>query len=522
MRSAERPEEDDVNSNQNHPDGDTRRTPGVSGVGSRPGPTRIAGPPVDPGSQRAFGRPPGFAGSFPGAERYRHQREYTARDIAPDPVLAEAFGHPYAAAQSLQQHPANAGRSRGQRDGDTRHGVHDPWRYPGANTALGAPALREPPRAPVNRDTDKLGTCDVRSGGKVSYVLIAISVIIALVIGFLGGWIGRETAEIAETFTGSKLWPSLHGPTQPPEFGFSKIAAAVEKSVVKVEDVRVSDLVGWEGSGVIIDGRGYIVTNNHTISAAAQNPSQRKVSVIFYDGRKVPAKVVGRDPKTDLAVLKVDNVNNPTVARLGDSDKVHVGDLVSAVGSPFGLLGTVTHGIISALHRPVPLGGEGSSLNDTDTVIDGVQTDAAINHGNSGGPLLDMDAQVIGIVSACERATCPVGTGIAIPVNEARNVAKVLIRDGKIHHPKLGMTVLSVSNSVAAGAQVVNVKAGSPAQKSGILKNDVIVKVGKRTVADANEFVVAVRQLTIGQPAPIEVLHDGHQVTLTVVPGSDI
>jgi S1-C subfamily serine protease len=265
------------------------------------------------------------------------------------------------------------------------------------------------------------------------------------------------------------------------------------------------------GSGVIVDGRGYIVTNNHVIAEAAENPGRYEVSVIFNDGKKVSANLVGGDPETDVAVLKVDNVNNLAVARFGDSDKVHVGDLVVAVGSPLGLLGTVTHGIISALHRPVRLG---------DAVIDGVQTDAAINHGNSGGPLIDMAAQVIGINTACEGA-CGGGLGFAIPIDEAKGVADILIRDGKIHHPTLGVNTRSVSNSVASGALVANVKAGSPAEKGGVLENDVIVKIGNRTVADADEFVVAVRQLTIGQPAPIEVVRDGRHVTLTVVPGSN-
>jgi S1-C subfamily serine protease len=310
-----------------------------------------------------------------------------------------------------------------------------------------------------------------------------------------------------------------HRATQPPESGFAKVAAAVKNSVVYIEDVRVSDHVGGFCAGVIIDGRGYIVTNNHPIATAVNNPGRYEVSVIFNDGKKVLANLVGRDPETDLAVLKVDNVKNLTVARLGDSDTMQVGDLVVAVGPPLGLRSTVTHGIISALHHPVPLVGHGS--NDTDTVIDAMQTDAPIHLGDSGGPLLDMDARVIGIISACAIATCADGPGYAIPINEAKDVVEVLLRDGKIHHPTLEVTTRSVSDSIASGALVTNVNADGPAQKGGILENDVIVKVGNRTVADANEFVVAVRQLTIGQPAPIEVVRDSRHVTLTVVPGSD-
>jgi S1-C subfamily serine protease len=287
--------------------------------------------------------------------------------------------------------------------------------------------------------------------------------------------------------------------------------------VVTVE--AVSDQEGSQGSGVVIDPRGYIVTNNHVISEAAANPSQYKTTVVFNNGKEVPANLVGRDPKTDLAVLKVDNVDNLAVARFGDSEKLHVGDEVIAAGAPLGLRSTVTHGIISALHRPVPLSGDGS---DTDTVIDGVQTDASINHGNSGGPLINMDSEVIGINTAGKSLSDSAsGLGFAIPVNEVKQVVETLIKDGKIAHPTLGLTARSVSNDIASGAQVANVKAGGPAEKGGILENDVVVKVGNRTVADADEFVVAVRQLTIGQEAPIEVVRDGRHVTLMVTPGAD-
>ncbi len=183
---------------------------------------------------------------------------------------------------------------------------------------------------------------------------------------------------------------------------------------------------------------------------------------------------------------------------------------------PLGLRSTVTHGIISALHRPIPLSGEGS---DTDTVIDAIQTDASINHGNSGGPLINMNSEVIGINTAGKSLSDSAsGLGFAIPVNEVKQTVEALIKDGKVAHPTLGLTARSVSNDLAQGAQVANVKAGSPAEKAGILENDIVVKVGNRTVADADEFAVAIRQLKIGQDAPIEVIRDGRKVTLTVNP----
>jgi S1-C subfamily serine protease len=273
------------------------------------------------------------------------------------------------------------------------------------------------------------------------------------------------------------------------------------------------------GSGFVISEDGYIVTNNHVISEAAAMPGKFKMTVVFNDGKEVPANLVGRDPKTDLAVLKVDNVDNLTVAQLGDSAKLTVGEEVVAVGAPLGLRSTVTHGIISALNRPVPLSGEGS---DTDTVIDGVQTDASINHGNSGGPLINMGSQVIGINTAGKSLSDSAsGLGFAIPVNEVKATVESLIKDGKVSHPTLGLTARSVSNDLASGAQIANVTAGGPADKAGIKENDVVVKVGNRTVADADEFVVAVRQLPIGQDSPIEVMRDGRKVTVMVNPAPD-
>jgi len=484
-------------------------------------PRPVSRPPVDPASRQAFGRPDGVQGSFV-AERvrpskFRESGEFTPHAEPADPVLTEAFGRPFPGAESLQRHPADAGALEDGKAKDELGDPEDPWRDPGAAAALGEPAVPRSGAEGSGVANDRLGVRDVLFGGRVSYPALVVLGVLALLIGLVGGVVGRKTAEVVEAFTTSKVTLSTNNNSEAPAGRFAKVAAAVADSVVTIQSI--SDQEGMQGSGFVVDGRGYIVTNNHVISEAANNPSQFKTTVVFNDGKEVPAHLVGRDPKTDLAVLKVDNVNNLTVAKLGDSDKVRVGDEVLAAGAPLGLRSTVTHGIISALHRPIPLSGEGS---DTDTVIDGVQTDASINHGNSGGPLIDMASQVIGINTAGKSLSDSAsGLGFAIPVNEAKVVAQTLIKDGKIVHPTLGLTARSVSNSVAQGAQVANVKAGGPAEKGGVLENDVVVKVGNRGVADADEFVVAVRQLTVGQPAPIEVVRDGRHVTLTVTPGPD-
>lgn len=491
----------------------------TSGGAHRLAPRPVSRPPVDPQATKAFGRPRGVEGSFVAEElrpaSFRGSDDFTPAKKAPDPVLEEAFGRPDNVGESLQRHPTDAGALDDRVAGPEQ--PDDPWRDPAAGVALGTPALERAAPVFIGPPPGKLGVRDVIFGGRVSYTALAVLGIMALLIGVAGGWVGRKTAEVVEAFTTSKVTLSTSDSGDVPAGRFAQVAASVADSVVTIE--TESDESGSQGSGVVVDGRGYVVTNNHVISEAAASPSKFKMRVVFNDGKEVPANLVGRDPKTDLAVLKVDNVDNLTVARFGDSNTLRVGEEVVAVGAPLGLRSTVTTGIISALNRPVPLSGEGS---DTDTVIDAVQTDASINHGNSGGPLINMNSEVIGINTAGKSLSDSAsGLGFAIPVNEVKQTVETLIKDGKIAHPTLGLTARSVSNDLAFGAQVANVKAGGPAEKAGVKENDVVVKVGDRTVADADEFVVAVRQLQIGKDQPIEVMREGRKVTLTVNPAPD-
>jgi S1-C subfamily serine protease len=456
-------------------------------------PRPVSRPSVDASTQRAFGRPDGVDGAFLGADHHRDQGEYTPTNQAPQPVLAEAFGRTLAA----------------DADGDDTGQAAEPLPSSAAaeTTAAPSPPVRIVPPS-------KLGVRDILFSGKVSRPALVVLAVIAIAIGLVGGWVGRKTAEVIEAFTTPKVTLNTTDTNHLPDGQMAKVAAAVADSVVTVQ--AISDSEGSQGSGVVIDGRGYIVTNNHVISEAAASPDKFKLTVIFNDGKETPANLVGRDPETDLAVLKVDNVDKLTVARLGDSSKLRVGDQVMAAGAPLGLRSTDTQGIISALHRAVPLSGEGS---DTKTVIDAVQTDAAINHGNSGGPLVNMNSEVIGINSASKSLSDSAsGLGFAIPVNEVKSVIEVLIRDGKIAHATLGIMAESVNDSGTGGARVTKVNPNSPAQRAGLAEKDVIVKLGDRKVNSLDELTVAVRQLTIGQDAPIEVLRDGKTVTLTIKP----
>ncbi|MCP9270873.1 S1C family serine protease [Mycolicibacterium arenosum] len=466
----------------------------------------VSRPPVDSATTQAFGRPAGVDSAFhPAGDAQRDQGAFTPTDLPPGPVLAAAFG---------------------QADRDDRDDFRD-VAPPEPVVEYDEPADYEeeaaPPPAPP---TPKLGLREVLFTRKLSWLAIVLLAVVVIGVGLLGGLVGRMTAEVMAAFTTPKTHISHLDTSDGPKTGFAAVAAAVADSVVTIE--AMSDKGGSQGSGVVIDGRGYIVTNNHVISEAAKSPDQFQLTVVFNDGKVVPTKLVGRDPKTDLAVLKVDNVDNLTVARLGDSDRLQVGEQVIAAGAPLGLRSTVTTGIISALHRPVPLSGDGS---DTDTVIDAIQTDASINHGNSGGPLIDMNSEVIGINTAGKSLSDSAsGLGFAIPINEVKSVADTLIREGRITHPMLGLTAMSgddpppgdenkdVQTAPVDGAIVTGVTGGGAADKAGIRKGDVIVKVGDRTVADIDGFAVAARLLDIGKPAPVEVLRDGKPVTLTITP----
>jgi S1-C subfamily serine protease len=444
----------------------------------------VARPAVDPSEQRAFGRPEGADSSFVGAEHHPDQGEYAPTNQAPQRVLAQAFGTP---------------------DGSQTDTIDDPEPEP---------APLPGPAAPAPGPTPKLGVRDILFGRRVSRPALIVLIVIVLAVGIVGAWVGRKTSEVIEAFIIPKITLNTADTSHLPAGRMAKVAAAVADSVVTVQ--AISDSEGAQGSGVVVDGRGYIVTNNHVISQAAGSPDKFKLTVIFNDGKEVKANLVGRDPETDLAVLKVDNVDKLTVARLGDSDKVRVGDEVMAAGAPLGLRSTDTQGIVSALHRAVPLSGEDS---DTKTVIDAVQTDASINHGNSGGPLVNMNSEVIGINTASKSLSDSAsGLGFAIPVNEMKFVVETLIRDGKIAHATLGLTAEPLNDSGLGGAKVTKVNAGGPADKAGVKEGDVVVKLGDRKVNSLDELTVAVRQLKIGQDAPMDVLRDGKPVTLTVKP----
>ncbi|HET7530001.1 MAG TPA: trypsin-like peptidase domain-containing protein [Mycobacteriales bacterium] len=308
---------------------------------------------------------------------------------------------------------------------------------------------------------------------------------------------------------------------------FAAIAAKVLPSVVSI-NVRGSN--GSDtGSGVILRSDGYVLTNNHVVSAATSGGS---VSVVFNDGKTADARIVGTDQEDDLAVIKVDKTGLPA-ATLGSSSAVRVGDAVLAVGSPLGLSGTVTAGIVSALNRPVDTTQDQQQQSDpfgfdqqqptTTTVISAIQTDAAINPGNSGGPLLNAAGQVIGINSAIASTGSlggqpgNIGVGFAIPIDQARIIAGELIKDGKASHPLMGVVLADATDNNGNDlARVQSTTKGGPADKAGVEVGDVIVAVDGQRTAGADAVIAAIRTHQPGQSIKVTVERDGSERTLTL------
>jgi len=271
------------------------------------------------------------------------------------------------------------------------------------------------------------------------------------------------------------------------------------------------------GSGVVITKDGYILTNNHVVDGA------KEVKVTLTDGRDFTAKVIGRDPKTDIAVVKIDADNLPIVS-LADSSKVKVGDVVLAVGNPFGVGQTVTEGIVSAKNR----GNMG--IEDYE---DFIQTDAAINPGNSGGALVDIDGRLIGINTAIlSDSGGSQGVGFAVPSDLARTVMESLVKNGRVTRGYIGVMIQSITPALAqefnlketTGALVGDVVANGPAEQAGFKEGDVVTEFNGQKITDSRQLQLTVAETSPGSKVPVKILRDGENKTLEVtvkqLPGS--
>ena len=379
--------------------------------------------------------------------------------------------------------------------------------------------------------------------------LIAGIVVLALVVGGAAGSLGGYLFSGSNN-SGGPVQSALSEPvptaTQAaaPNGSVQAVANKVLPTVVEISVQAQSDqgVTGDTGSGIIISSDGQILTNNHVIAdAATAGNGQSQIQVIFSNGRTVKATILGRDPNSDIAVIKAQGVTGLPVASFGTASNLQVGQDVVAIGAPYGLSGTVTSGIVSSLHRPTVASDGGQ--NSQETVMDAIQTDAPINPGNSGGALVNMLGQVIGINSAIYSSSSSngqqggnVGIGFAIPIDQARRLANDIVTTGHSTQTLLGVQVVDNVEGVPAaqmdqlspdqqsqeeeagltnGAYIVSVTAGGPADKGGLKQGAVVTKADGRLITSANGLVAAVHAAAPGDKMTL-TLSDGSTVTATL------
>ncbi|PYI69485.1 hypothetical protein CVV68_02510 [Arthrobacter livingstonensis] len=464
-----------------------------------------------------------------------------AQAAAEEPPATSTYGRH--SPQPDQQH----GQQHGQQGFGQEHDQTE--QHPGMGTHAGAgyPASNAYPHtlSPAVKTQSK-------PRKKVGMGLFAASVIAAALIGggaaagtsFLVG--GQNSGVVASS--NQQAAPLVVNNTN----SVNAVSAAAAKAMPSVVTISAtSGNSGGTGSGIILDTAGHILTNTHvvTLDGAAAHAT---IQVQTSDGKVYAGKVVGTDPMSDLAIVKID-APNLVPATLGDSNKINVGDTVIAIGSPLGLNGTVTDGIVSTLNRTIqvassavpstpsdssqdpnssggngfqfsPPGGGQSPTTATGSVnLNVIQTDAAINPGNSGGALVNTQGQIVGVNVAIASAGSSssstsqsgnIGVGFSIPVDNAKRIANEIIANGKATHGQLGVSVsgtsaLGQNSQFSAGATVAQVTSGSAAAKAGLQKGDVITQLGDRTISDASSLTAAVREQAAGATVKVTFTRSG-------------
>jgi S1-C subfamily serine protease len=411
--------------------------------------------------------------------------------------------------------------------------MQDPYSDNQSRVAYQAPTLPATPiTAPHQALPGQMQTPPVnprRSNGVRTGAIVALSFVLLVVlgVGLFAGWqFGRTTGSTGGASTNvATLQPGTGPQSTVPALTGNNEQAVREAVVAKVRpavvEVNVTTQQGGAiGSGVIIDGRGYIVTNNHVVNGA------QSMTVTLYDGTNLPAQLVGTDPADDLAVVKITPPSKGlTVATIGDSSKLQVGQDVMAIGNPLGITQTVTHGIISALGRNVSEGQGGA------TIPNAIQTDAAINPGNSGGALVDMQGNLVGIPTLTaidpEFNTPASGVGFAIPSNRVATIVPQIISSGSVTHTgraALGVSVASVDANLAAqdnlsvnhGAYVASVVQNGAAASAGIQTGDVIVQINNTPVNDTQSLGEALASHNPGDTVAVHIYRGSQQMTINV------
>ncbi|SOD61021.1 putative serine protease PepD [Streptomyces zhaozhouensis] len=494
------------------------------------GPASPEAPAEDTGAGRVPGSGPSSRLAKPSGDA---EREAPAGSGSEDPYSTPPYGQPgpWAPAPPVQRPdptpptgtrlppPADGGslgsgaplsQAPPPADGGSLGGVpsaagprrYDPWASPEPSPPVAIPVTVGAAQAPPSRTRR----------------LVAGAAVIALLAGVVGGlvgvWLEREGA-----FSEVRLPQTSNGSSAAPSGSIAGIADALLPGVVTLHAPG-----GQSGTGFVLDDRGHILTNAHVVSGGAG--AGTPVEVTFSSGDTVSGEVVGAHGGYDLAVVKVSGVSGLTPLELGDSDEVRVGDPVVAIGSPFGLAGTVTSGIISATERPITAGGEQADGSDI-SYVNALQTDAPINPGNSGGPLADGQGRVIGVNSVIRSVdnggpeAGSVGLGFAIPVNQAKDVAEQLINTGRATHPVIGVTL--DTRYTGEGARVGSstdqpaVVAGGPADEAGVRDGDVITAVDGDRITDADELIIRIRSHRPGDELALTVERDGRELSIAVV-----
>ncbi|MCX6500336.1 MAG: trypsin-like peptidase domain-containing protein [Arthrobacter sp.] len=531
--------------------------------GASPDPSTSNREPLEPG-QAAAGAPQSAAAEDSGVEGSA-QDNPTMRldqpaDDAPRPVYPQrqpAYGQH--AAPDTQQFGAPSSQSNGQPvqgHAPAQPAAPNTGQYaqgPGPYAGYG----NQPPAA-HNGPYNHQGNAPKRKAAFGVPTLVA-SILAAGLVG--GGVVAGSNALIGSRPLASTSSAAQSGTVivnnQDSVNAITAAAVKASPSVVTIKATSGSD--GGTGSGIILDGDGHVLTNTHVVTLDGKT-SKAALEVRTSDGRVFSATVVGTDPLSDLAVIKINNPAGLVAASLGDSDKLNVGDTAIAIGSPLGLTGTVTDGIVSTLNRTIsvassaapkdgsdnsqggnqgfqfapPGGGQApSTANQGSISINVIQTDAAINPGNSGGALVNSKGEVIGVNVAIASAggdssgsssSGNIGVGFSIPINHAKRVAQEIISSGKATHGQFGVSVKpkagTSSSGFSVGADVATVESGSAADKAGIKVGDVITKFQDLTISDPNQLTAAVREQAAGATVKVTVLRGGQAKELDVTLGA--